>query len=203
MINTNNYAFYNPTTSRVCVVSCAHPDEYFEVRKVSDLELFYDFRFINAAEFISRHPEAELERYINGEHNDDFVYETERYLAAYMHLFRCYESLAVLAANGFSRFIDGFIDSCFAENTDHPATIGYTRKQLYKVLRLRKSVYDMFEPYLKDYDTYNYIFTLQNQYKYSDSDFRKVRKEFKESKVPALVYPEVNETSKSGLKLLA
>lgn len=206
--DADSIAFFDVKSSRVIVIDIAdyiigNFSCYFEIRKLSDLNAFGSVHFANLDDFTARYPESEIEKYISSAHSARANANIDKYITAYIHLYRCYKSLAVLSRKGHSEFIDSFIDNCFAENTDHPGTICYFGNEVYKIFRLRKAVFEMFEPYFKNYDTYFYIFMLQNHYKFSDKELRKVRKRLKKSHTTEYIYPVAKKNHNNDLKLLA
>ena len=200
-------AFFDQDTSRIYILDTLdymrnRYDNCFIIRKLSDFNDLGNVFLANIDAFTAKFPESEIEKYISAPHSPKVTQNLDKYIASYIHLYKYYKSLGSLTRNNFSEFIDSFIENCFMEKTDHPGTICYFDHDIHKIFKLRKTVFEIFKPYLNNYATYTYIFTLQNYYKYSDRELRKVRKELKRSSAPKLVYP-VEKKSSYGLKLLA
>ena len=50
---------------------------------------------------------------------------------------------------------------------------------MHKILKLRKTVFEMFKDYLNNYNNYIYIYTNQTEHKYTDKEFRVLLKTLK------------------------
>lgn len=204
---TDSIIFFDESSSKFYVIENTdykkgYYDFFIEIRRLSDLNSLGEVYFANPDSFIAKYPDSELEKYILSAHKEKVLNNINKYATAYAKLYICYKSLAVLTKNDFSDFIDSFIDACFRDKTDHPATFCYFGNEPYKILKLRKAVFNIYEPYLHNYDVYRYIYELQSRYNYTDKQLRKVKKELLGKAEPDLCLPKKKE-SKSGLVLIA
>lgn len=154
-------------------------DNCITIKKASQLNNYNRVFFANLEEFIMAYPDSNIEAYIINKSSNTDDNSIGKYIAAYVHLYKCYKSLSTLAENNFTEFIDAFIDTCMSEEDDHPRTISYTAYELYKVLGLRKAVFEMFKKYLNNYNTYKTIHYLQHSKKFSDKEFREIKKKIR------------------------
>lgn len=210
-INTNNtinntikhadaIAYFDPATDRVKVIPAADcKSGYFDeekavtVNKVAELAAYDCIKLLNAREFIARHPEADLETYIASSHTSKVNDNPDFYVAAYIHLFRLYKSFEVLTENDLAWLIDSFIDNCVSINSDHPSTLSYYKHEVHKVLKLRKTVFNMLVKQIRDYNTLDILQRLQNLHNFTDKEIREFIK--KQQKQNAAAQPSA-ETSR-------
>jgi len=177
-------AFYDPELNKILVISA---DDYRKfnynrctvISKTSELREFGQISLVNLNAFISRNPSSRVEGYIDSKHSAKVYEQSDLYLAAYITLYRYYKCFETLVDNNFITFIDTFIDQCMNSDSDHDHTICYFNYEIHKIFKLRKSVYDMFKDYLNNYNNYLDIYIDQNEYKYTDSEFRVIAKSLK------------------------
>lgn len=181
-------AFYDAETNKIIVISARSFvkkdfENYAVINKTSDLLGCGQIKLVNLADFIKKNPCSGIEAYIEAEHTDKLFY-FDFYIAAYITLYKHYKSLETISANGLFGFIDTFIDHCVSIGNDHPGTITYYNydHEIHTVLKLRKTVYDMFEQYITTYSNYYYIFVNQHEYEYTDKQFREFRKTLRDFK---------------------
>ena len=179
-------AFYDIEANRVVVISARSfvkkdYENHAVISKTSELLGWGQIKFVNLEDFIKKNPDSGIEAYIEAEHNDTLFY-FDFYIAAYITLYKYYKSLETISENGLFGLIDTFIDHCVSTNNDHPCTITYFNygNEIHTVLKLRKTVYEMFEKYFTTYSNYYYIFMNQHEYKYTDKQFREFRKTIRE-----------------------
>ena len=157
----------------------ANYEDYRVITKTSQLKSLGTILLLGLRDFIYNCPDSELTAYMEATHNAQVKEAFDMYVASYIHLYRNYKSLSVLAANGYFNLIDTFIDCCINENTDHPGTLSYSSFEIHKVFKLRKAVYNTMKKYLDDHDMYRYILEFAKTHKFSDQRFREVKKAFK------------------------
>ena len=179
--DVNHILFFDTKTSRVFAVNAVdyregNFDRCLTIKKAADLSKLGRIYFANLGDFVAKYPDSHIERYISDVHSKTVLDNFDKYIAAYVHLYRCYKSLAALAENSYGAFIDAFFEACCNENTDHPATICYFGNEIHKILKLRKAVFNMFDKELNDYSFYTQIFVLQNVLGLKDNELRKLRK---------------------------
>ena len=176
-------AFYDHETNRIAVISARS----FVKEKYNDYTVIYNtydllgcgqIKLVNLEDFIRYNPCSGIEAYVEAEHSEQLYY-FDFYLCAYITLYRLYKSLETLSDNKLFGLIDTFIDHCASTFNDHPCTITYFNYEIHKVLKLRKSVFQMFKKYLTNYNNYYYIFMNQHVYKYTDKQFREFKKTLK------------------------
>ncbi len=177
-------AFYEPESKKIVVISVrdyknSNYSNYTVINKTSQLRECGRISLVNLNAFISKNPASGIEDYIAAKHAANVYEQCDLYLAAYITLYRFYKSLETLAENNFITFIDTFIDKCMSSDSDHDNSICYFNYEIHKVLKLRKSVFDMFKDYLNNYNNYLYIYTNQTEYKYTDSEFRAIARTLK------------------------
>lgn len=117
-----------------------HFDNYATIKRVADFKRLGLIYLANPEDFIEAYPNSCIEKYIYSTHSYAVKENKDKYIAAYIHLYKLYKSLDILTRDNYVQFIDSFIDYCMAEGSDHQSTITYSPKQLYRVLRLRKAV---------------------------------------------------------------
>ena len=174
-------AFFDAESNRIFVID---PKDFaksnFEsitvITKTAELAAFGSIKLVNPEAFTKCFPSSQLESYIIAEHSARVYEDFDFYLASYIILYRYYKSLETLVEHNFISLVDSFIEHCVSENTDHPCTLCYSRNEIHKVLKLRKAVFEMFKDYFKTYNNYSYILKCQTEKKYTDKDFRKLRK---------------------------
>ncbi len=181
-------AFYDTESSRVVAISARSFvkkdfEDHSVISKTSDLLGCGQIKLVNLADFIRMNPDSGIEAYIEAERSDKLFY-FDFYIAAYITLYKYYKSLEILSENGMFGFIDTFIDHCVSTRNDHPGTVTYYNydRKIHTVLKLRKTVYEMFEPYFTAYSNYYYIYVNQHEYEYTDKQFREFRKTLREFK---------------------
>lgn len=180
----DNLAFYDEESHKIIVIS-AHDyrncnfSNFTFINKTSELIEYDSLKLVNLNKFISCNPLSQIEIYISSDHSQRVYSNFDYYVTAYIILYKNYKSLEILVENKFITFIDTFIDNCISNNTDHPGTICYFRYDIHKIFKLRKTVYTMLEEYINDYNSYMYIYTNQNEYKYTDKQFRALSKTLK------------------------
>lgn len=174
-------AFFDEDSNRIVAINTKdYLNSNFEkataISKTAELAAFGSVRLVNPETFVKKFPSSQIESYIIADHSDKVRDDFDFYLAAYIILYRNYKSLETLAENRYISFIDSFIDYCVSENTDNPGTLCYHRKEIHKVFKLRKAVFEMFKSYFTSYSNYSYILRCQLEDKYTDKDFRKLRR---------------------------
>ena len=177
-------AFYDSDSNKVAIISTRdyinhNYHNYTVISKTSELLEYNSIKLCNLNAFISKNPESNIESYITAAHSSKVMYNFDLYAAAYITLYKTYKSLETLVENNFITFIDTFIDNCLSSKDDHPGTICYFSYDIHKVLKLRKTVFEMFEDYLNNYNNYLCIYTNQHDYKYTDKEFRVILKTLK------------------------
>lgn len=186
-------AFYDPELNRIITISVSdykncNYKNYTIINKSSELKECNFISLVNLDTFISKNPKSRIEDYIASKHSAIVYEQFDLYLAAYITLYRYYKSFETLVENNFITFIDTFIDNCIDSDSDHTYTITYFNYEIHKILKLRKTVFEMFKDYLNNYNNYLYIYKNQTEYKYTDKQFRvflKTMKVFSESKIEA------------------
>ncbi|MEE1035252.1 MAG: hypothetical protein U0L06_11875 [Agathobacter sp.] len=173
----DNLAFYDEESRKIVVISThdyrnSNFDNCTFISKTSELTEYDSLKLMNLNKFISCNPSSQIERYISSAHSERVCINFEYYVSAYIILYKNYKSLETLVENNYINFIDTFIDHCVREANDHPGTICYFKYDIHKIFKLRKTVFAMFEDYINDYKNYMYIYTNQNEYKYTDQQFR-------------------------------
>ena len=181
----DSLAFYDAETGKIAVISARsfvnkNYDDYAIVSKTAELLGFGQIKLVNVEDFIRKNPDSGIEAYMEADHYET-AYHFDFYLAAYIILYRFYKSLEALSENGLFGLIDSFIDNCISSSNDHPGTITYFNYEIHKVLKLRKTVYEMFRKYFTNYSNYYYIFMNQHAYNYTDKQFREFRKTLRKS----------------------
>ena len=181
-------AFYDIETNKIIVISARSFvkkdfEDHAVINKTSELLGWGQIKLVNLADFIRMNPDSGIEAYIEAERSDKLFY-FDFYIAAYITLYKYYKSLEILSENVMFGFIDTFIDHCVSTRNDHPGTITYYNydREIHTVLKLRKTVYDMFEKYFTNYSNYYYIFMNQHEYEYTDKQFREFRKTLRDFK---------------------
>ncbi len=161
------------------------------VKKASQLKRLGEIQLHGVIDFMLKYPESGLDRYIDAIHTNRVAENFNLYVAAYIHLYHYYKSLPVFVSHGYYNLIDTFIDCCINENTDHPHTICYFPDEIYKIFKLRKAVYNMLKTYLNDHEMFRYVLNMAQTHKYTDKQFRELKKAFKEieEKEKAKNYP--------------
>ena len=193
-------AFFDSDSNKVAIISTRdyishNYHNHTVISKTSELLNYNSIKLCNLNSFISKNPESNIESYISSAHSSKVMYNFDLYVTAYITLYKNYKSLATLADHNFITFIDTFIDNCLNSKDDHPGTICYFNYDIHKVLKLRKTVFEMFEDYLNNYNNYLYIYTNQHDYKYTDKEFRVILKTLKTfSKAKLVVKKRVLET---------
>ena len=177
-------AFYDAEANRVAAISARSFvnkkfNDFTVITKTSDLLGLGQIKLVNIRDFIKKNPDSGIEAYAEAEHSQN-PYYFDFYLTAYIILYKYYESLETLSENGLFALIDSFIDHCVCSNSDHPGTITYFSYDIHKVLKLRKSVYNMFKSHFTNYSNYYYIYMSQHVYKYTDKQFREFRNTLKD-----------------------
>ena len=173
----DNLAFYDEESHSIIVISAndyrnCNFSNFAMISKTSELTAYDSLKFVNLNKFMSCNPLSQIETYISAAHSQKVYSMFDYYVSAYITLYRSYKSLDTLVENKFISLIDTFIENCMKEGDDHPGTICYFNYDMHKILKLRKTVYTMFEDYLNDYNNYMYIYTNQHEYKYTDRQFR-------------------------------
>lgn len=177
-------AFFDSDSNKIAVISTRdyinhNYHNYTLISKTSELSDYNSIKLCNLSAFISKNPASNIESYISSAHSSRVIYNFDLYVAAYITLYRLYKSLETLVENNFITFIDTFIDDCISNKSDNPGSICYYNYEIHKILKLRKTVFEMFKDYLNNYNTYLYILKNQTEYKYTDKQFRAVRKTLK------------------------
>ena len=177
-------AFFDPDTGKTAIISTRdyinhNYHNYSFINKTSELEDYNTIKFCNLNTFISKNPTSNIESYISARHSSRVLYNLDLYVAAYITLYKYYKSFETLVENNFITFIDTFIDTCISSNNDHLGTLCYYNYKINKIFNLRKTVFEMFRDYLTSYNNYMYIYTNQHEYKYTDKEFRVLRKTLK------------------------
>ena len=186
-------AFFDSESQKLAVISTSdyinhNYHNYTLISKTSELLKHFPIKVCNLNAFISKNPTSNIESYLLSDHSFQADCSYELYTAAYITLYKYYKSFETLVENNFTTFIDGFIEACIYSNNDHPGTICYFNYEIHKIFKLRKTVFEMFKDYLNDYNNYLYIYKNQNEYKYTDKEFRalcKTLKIFSEAKTEA------------------
>ena len=191
-------AFYDAKDNRVHIIDAmdflrGNYESFCTIKKTSYLNNFNRIIVANIEDFIEANPESEIDEYIISKVSDKEDAALGKYIAAYMHLYRLYKSFSTLVAENYIDFIDTFIEKCMSEETDHLSTITYSKKELHKVLRLRKAVFNMFEPYLTNYNTYKNIEYLHNSKQFSDKEFRRIKRKIRDALKQAKIDNEAAE----------
>lgn len=177
----DSLAFYDVESNRVIAISARdylrHDfSNYTVINKTSELKDLGYIKFMNLNDFISKNPSSRVEKYINSKHASAVYKYSDLYLAAYITLYRYYESFETLVDNGYINLIDTFIASCIRNKNDHPGTLCYYNYDIHKILKLRKVVFDIFRDYINSYRNYLIIYANQNEYKFTDKQFRTLAK---------------------------
>ena len=180
----DSLAFYDPESNKIVVISVSDYkncifNNHTIINKTSELRDYGLISLVNLNTFIRENPASRIEDYIESEHSSTVYEQCDLYLAAYIILYRYYKCFETLVDNHFITFIDTFIEDRLHADSDHANTICYFNYEIHKILKLRKTVFEMFRDYLNDYNSYVYIFANQNEYKYTDREFRVILKALK------------------------
>ena len=180
----DSLAFYDEESNRIIAISAGdykrHDfSNYTVISKTSELKELGHIKFMNLNSFIRKNPASRVEAYIDSKHSSLVSENSDLYLAAYITLYRYYKSFETLVDNNYINFIDTFIDSCIRDKSDHPGTICFFSYDVHKIFKLRKTVFDMFKDYLDNYSNYLFIYANQNEYKFTDKQFRALSKTLK------------------------
>ncbi len=177
-------AFYEPESNKIAVISVSdykkcNYKNHTVISKTSELKDCGLISLVNLKDFIRRNPASGIEDYIDAKHSAKVYEQCDLYLAAYIILYRYYKCFETLVDNNFITFIDTFIDNCMNSDSDHDSTITYFSYDIHKILKLRKTVFNMFKDYINDYNSYLFIYKNQTEYKYTDKEFRVIAKTLK------------------------
>lgn len=177
-------AFFDPASNKIIVISASeyrngNYENYTVINRTCELKDCGLISLANLNAFIRKYPDSRIEDYIASDHSDIAFEQFGLYLAAYITLYRFYKCFETLVDNNFITFIDTFIDNCINSESDHTHTITYFNYEIHKILKLRKTVFEMFKDYLNDYNHYLYIYKNQTEFKYTDKQFRVIRKTLK------------------------
>ena len=149
-------------------------DNITPISKVSEIKTLGRVKFIGLKDFLTKHPESNIDAYLQANHKQAVLDNFDAYIASYVHLYRVYKSLSTLMQHKYVNLIDTFIEHCMVSDTDHPATLSYSAGEIHKVLKFRKATHTAIKKYLTSHDAYLFFQNL-NKSKYTDKQFREVR----------------------------